>query len=144
MINRFWDNHIEPHVRNEIDERLRPWLWLLPLWVQSLHISFYSDNGSGAAAEITVHEEYRTLELTIRAAWLGEPSHAKDECLVHELIHVYTNQLFYQAHRSIIATTENNPELRSFALEELRRRNEAATQDLAKTIYDKFKNDHAA
>jgi len=138
-VSRQFDNHIEPHVQEEIDSRLIPWLWLLPSWVQSLHIRFYSDNGEGTVAEITVHEEYRSLDLNIYASWLGEPSQSKVECLVHELVHVYTNQLYYQARRSIIATTANNPEMQEFALEELRRRNEAATQDLAKTIYDQFR-----
>lgn len=134
----YWNKNIEPQNKEEIEKYLRPFLWLVPGWCWQIQINLFPESRDNSSIEITVNQEYRNLQIDFYCSWLNETDATKSENVIHELIHAFTNQIYYQARRAVIAAADGNKQFEDFALKELSLTNEAATQDLAKAIQYRF------
>jgi hypothetical protein len=135
-----WNKNIEPHNKAEIEKHLNPFLWLVPKWCQEIHINLFdsSSKHGDSAIETITNYEYRFIQIDFFSCWLNCSDETKKESVIHELAHGFTNLIYYQARRAVIAGTADNEALQGFALDELSKTIEAATQDLAFAIYNKF------
>lgn len=139
MAKIIWDKNIEPENKTEIEKYLYPFLWLVPKWCQTIHLSLY-DADDEAAVSTTVDYEYRRITLNFYARWLIQTPTLKQDNVIHECIHFFVNELYHQAQRAVEAAWEDNEQMKNFAFEQLKISVEAITQDLAFAIYNKFKD----
>lgn len=138
MIIRY-KKDIEPEIQQQIDAALTPWLWLVPGWVQRLSVIF-KDGGKNKSVQIEIKHDYRTVKLTVFSAWLNQPDADRQENFVHELVHIPMSLLYDFAVDKIdlLCPHDRNEAFNASLQEDLRERHEAATQDLAKAIFEKF------
>lgn len=133
---------MEPAVQRLIDEALAPWLWLLPGWVQRVSVVFR--DGKKLVASVKCHYDYRTVKLTIYSAWINQPVEDRQEQIVHELVHIPLSLIFDYARDKfdLLCPHDKQEQFNDSIHEDLRVRHEAATQDLAKVIFDKFRTEN--
>lgn len=120
----------------EEERALRPYLArhqrLLPPWIDNVHVEC-KINGTGdeqCTAAIQTHAEYRRARLTIFSLWLSEPPEKREQAIVHELMHLYTNGQRVFIKDMVLLTTAENASLRDYLEEQLRKVNESTTEDL--------------
>lgn len=138
MIIRF-KKDIQPEIERQIRDALAPWLWLVPGWVQRLSV-LVKDGGKKHSALVKINYDYRTVKLTVFSAWLTQSEADRQECFVHELVHIPLALLndFAVDKIDLLCPHDKNEAFNASLQEDLRERHEAATQDLAKAIFDRF------
>lgn len=137
-----WNKNIEPLAKREIEKHLMPFLWLIPTWCHELTVSMWnSDNSVIAAIRTGIKYEYRKADMDFYSAWLLETDYAKGLHVVHDLLHITNSVYVDYAESSIeqLCTKDDAPRFHAHLFEESRIRCESMTQDLAKAIYDQFK-----
>lgn len=141
-MNIYYKKDIEPKIQQQIDAALTPWLWLVPGWVQRLSVIFVDHDGeeNKTAAWVNVNYDYRTVGITVVSAWLNQTAEMRSETLLHELVHIPLSLVhnFARDKIDLLCPHDKNEAFNASLQEDLRERHEAATQDLAKAIFDKF------
>lgn len=137
MIIRY-KKDIELEIRDAIDVALTPWLWLVPGWVQRISVLF-KDGRQKHSAQVKIDYDYRTVKLTVYSAWMNQSEADRQENLVHELVHIPLALIndFAVDKIDLLCPHDKNEAFNASLQEDLRERHEAATQDLAKAIFDK-------
>lgn len=114
--------------------------WLIPDWCTELILRWDSappdaPDGTAGAACTTACYEYRWACIRVYPSWLeGGPAERRQE-LVHELLHVFTAPLVeYVEKMADRLLKEDAPKFHATVREEIRERQEAATQDLSHAI----------
>lgn len=138
MITRY-KKGIQPEIVEQIDAALQPWLWLVPGWVQRLSV-LVKDGGKKRSAQVKINYDYRTVKLTVFSAWLTQSDADRQENLVHELVHIPLALLndFTVDKIDLLCPHDKNEAFNASLQEDLRERHEAATQDLAHRIFERF------
>lgn len=140
MPELIWDKGLEAANKTEIEKHLKPFLWLVPGYLQDLKIDVRTSENEGLLASMTVSESYREATLTVRPLWFTTSDSCKTDTLIHELLHLHTNPLYDFAKNAIRKYSKNeNEEQREIVFDEMECYLERATQDLTRVIYNKFK-----
>lgn len=144
MIIRYTKN-IEPEIERRIRDALTPWLWLVPGWVQRISV-LVKDGGKKHSAQVKINYDYRTVKLTVYSAWLTQSGADRQENLVHELVHIPLALLndFAVDKIDLLVPHDKNEAFNASLQEDLRERHEAATQDLAHSIFERFYTEEKA
>jgi hypothetical protein len=132
-IGKFWlDDTVAPEEAGAIRPYLEKHHALIPPWCESIHVACLVNDAEnvGCTCQIKTEEEYRRAHLTVFAAWLGEPPEYREQAIVHELLHLYTERQRVFAADLIRLYGAENPAMRSHLFEQLRKANEATTEDL--------------
>lgn len=81
-------------VRSAVEPVLTEWEWLIPDWVQTVHVD--EVRSSEFYAEMQVREDYLRLHINVSTTIL---EHQVDvvRVIVHELCHAFTNPVFNAA-----------------------------------------------
>lgn len=113
--------------------------WLVPAWCQSFVIRWEPVPAEGTdgtdSASCCISYEYRWATVTIRPCFLSSPIPERREAMIHELLHVFIGPLAEYAETMVDRLLkEDSPKFHAATREELRIRNEGATQDLAHAI----------
>jgi hypothetical protein len=125
-----YERDVPVEVQLALELTLRELLWMLPSWVDHLHISFRSDNDSIMATR--VNEEYRYVSLAVKPSWLVRDSAQRRSDVIHEFVHVSVDPLHSVACR--LLDLVDDPKLKKWAEEELRLAVERATSDVEKVL----------
>lgn len=134
-MNIIWDKNIEPANQSEIERHLHPFLWLVPGWVDDLHLFTYGTDDSTSIASTTVKEQYRWVDLTLHPRWFTESNHCKQNSIIHELIHIHTNPLYDFSRNAIKRYAGDSDEgQRQIVFDEMEAYLERSTCDLASVI----------
>lgn len=122
-----WPDEILPTIKQLAQE----FQWFVPLWCQRATI-IYSPNYEDPMT-CQLQNEYRLIRLRVGPSLLDDTPAHRRETFIHELIHGFLLPFNDYACDSIerALPDDENPKLKSVILEELRERNEQATQDLA-------------
>jgi len=129
---------VPPLIKPELEARLLPYEYLIPPWCSHVWIGWQaggSDNES-AVAEVDTHYDYRWARITVYASWLEQADAAKQESLIHELLHISLAVLSDYARDTIklLIPEDEAPKFRQQTVEQLRERCESVTQDLTLMI----------
>ncbi|CAN5508060.1 hypothetical protein BH10ACI2_BH10ACI2_04240 [soil metagenome] len=147
MTQIIYKKDVETTVRDEVEKFLRPFVWLIPTWCHELHIEMQtSADGENAAIRTGVTPEYRFAHMTFYSAWLTCTEEAKTLHVVHDLLHIANCPYVDFAEeviRNLLPKVENE-RFYGYLMEQSRFQCESMTQDLAKAIYERFRNDHTA
>lgn len=141
MINIIFNPAVQPHNQEFIRQHLEPWLWLTPPWCHQIYINLWdSDADSPTLADIVVHYEYRKMELSFYTCWLDRPQKERIRGVIHELIHGFIAIMGDYARNTFdnLCPESEAEKFNKHLQQELRQRHEAATEDLANVLYDKF------
>lgn len=131
-----WSKAIEEENKAEIAKYLDQFSYLIPKWCQHLYINLYSAEDNGAISTL-VDYEYRRVTFDFYSCWLIQDKEKKRNDVLHECVHASVNELYHQARRVVIATCENNEDLKSYAFGQLELAVESVTQDLTFAILNK-------
>lgn len=140
MVNIVFNGAIQPENQKVIGKYLEPWLWLTPPWCHQIYVNLWDSDGGEQLAEVTVRYEYRRIQLTLYTCWLDRPEKERVKGIVHELIHGFIAIMADYARNSfdILCPDEEAEKFNKHLQAELAQRHEAATEDLANVLYDKF------
>jgi hypothetical protein len=132
-LGKFWfDDTCSEEELSAIRPLLEKYHGLSPPWCESIHVMCHSHdpNAEGCSCQIRTEEEYRRAHLTFFGAWLGEPPEYREQAVIHELLHLYTEATRVFAADLIRMYSADNESIRKYLFEQLRKQNEATTEDL--------------
>lgn len=132
-VGKFWfDDSVSPEEMSAIRPFLEKWHALVPAWCESVHVACHINQPSdhGTTCEIRTEEEYRRAHLAVFALWLSEPPEYREQSIIHELVHLYTERQRVFASDLIRLYASDNESIRNYLHEQLRKANEATTEDL--------------
>ena len=126
-----------PEVRSALRPILLRYLWLVPSWVQTLHVGWDdSPDNANANMATSAQPEYRQGQLTVSPGWLGAVPAARRTDVIHELLHFPLAPVVIE-HRDLTARLLDDggaPQFHGYAQEQWRRVFEGCVQDLAAAI----------
>lgn len=135
--------HLKIHYSGGLPEGIRALVeplvlefgWLLPAWVTELRV-LWSEEVDGAAALMETSAEYRFCKLVVRPDFIATDFATQREYIVHEMIHpaLQATKLVQHELLEALDVERENPALARWACEQIRKANEAATQDLADAL----------
>lgn len=113
--------------------------WLVPAWCSTVMIrwaAFPEDEAQQfSSASCVMAYEYRWAKIIIRPCFLSDPPSDRRNNLIHELLHVFIGPLMeYSEQMAARFLKDDAPKFYEATMEELRMRNESATQDLSLAI----------
>lgn len=136
-----------PEVATVISALVEKWSWFTPPWCQDLYIGW---DGGGRddcrLMDCSISYRYRTVTIRIYGAFLDTTPQKREESFVHELCHSFVGVAMEFAEEMIDRLIPQNeaPKFKETARNELDARHEAAVQDLAFRIYQRFSNPNQA
>lgn len=129
-----WNQDVPEAVRKEVEPLLGRYHGLIPTWC-ILRVLYSREEGE-SPAEMRVHAEYRTAQLVIYPDFLPADRELRAEWVLHELLHIPTmgmKRAFHDVLEAVDLETEQ-PALYRWAVEAMRKANEAATTDLTESL----------
>lgn len=98
-----WNNGVEDANKIEIEKFLNPLLWFIPKWCQQITINVYASDDDAAVSTL-VDYEYRKVAIDFYGSWFIQDDKTKRDNVIHELVHIFVNELYHQARRVIQST----------------------------------------
>lgn len=132
MLTPQWEPDFPADVRSLVEPILARWLLLLPTWCQDLRVRYRGDNENTAMMEVSHRNRWALL--TVTGNWLDEPADAREEALIHELIHVALEPAWSATSRIIEDLTTEESSLQKLASSMAADGLEATVDDLARSI----------
>jgi hypothetical protein len=139
------DAAIPPEIGRELFAILEPLEWLLPPWCYRCGIYWCSDANNpsaqeGASISASVDYEYRHMSLTFYPGYFDASPTDRRMSVIHDLLHCITSILADYVRDEIkrLIPEDEAPKYRGAVLDELCRRHEAMTQDLARMINERL------
>lgn len=122
-----WPDEILPTIK----ELAQEFEWFVPLWCQRVTIVWRPNSEDPMTCQLQA--DYRLIRLRVGPQFFDDAPAHRRECFIHELVHGFLLPFYDYACDSVTRALpgEENPKLKSVVLEELRERNEQATQDIA-------------
>lgn len=120
--------------RNRVQPALLRALSLIPSWVDSLFISFESEEKGGVVSIIFSHQ-YRTGRIIFYPAWFACSSRDQKQTLVHEMVHIYLSQMD-EVFRDLVLSAVSDEALATWADRSWERAQEQAVSDLSFILND--------
>lgn len=137
-----FDENIQTEFRKEIAGIIDHFAWIVPRWLQSIHVNMYTEENEDARTTISVGVmyAYRSASLHFRDSWLNQRTEFKCEQVLHELIHLHLAILADYAREQInlLCPASESPKFNASLIGELTTRHEAATQDLSHLIFELY------
>ncbi|MDQ3747981.1 MAG: hypothetical protein M3367_03035 [Acidobacteriota bacterium] len=127
-------------VRAYVGDLLDECVWLMPVWMQRLRVGWCGEEGT--IATMQTEKDYRYCRLTIHPEFLQHDGSYQRQVLYHELLHNFNNPVTDYAEEvfEMLCDKLENEELKTVVIKELKRKREAATEDFAFVIANKFKD----
>lgn len=132
MITPRWEPDFPADIRRIVEPVLVRWLDLVPTWCQEFRVRYRGDEQN--TLKVNIHHSNRWAVLTITGAWLDEPESAREEAIIHELVHVAVEPLFTAADRAVEELSDEDSPVRRLASAGLREGLECSVDDLARGI----------
>jgi hypothetical protein len=130
--------HFPAEARAAVSAHMDDLAWMIPPWCRRIDVSWVADTGKQSAA-VTVNYEYRFAEMEVCPLWLSQTEDVRRGAVIHELIHLHTNQLYNYAERTIKVLACEDEKIKVHLLDELGRHCEGATQDLADVVFARLR-----
>ncbi len=136
---------IPPDIGREIFKVIEPLEWLMPPWCYTCLVGWNSDANDkdaqgGAAVSCSASYEYRHMCLTFYPSFFDARPPERRMMVIHDLLHCVTKVFMDYAREEIerLLPDDEAPKYRGAVLDELTRRHEAMTQDLARLINERL------
>lgn len=130
MVEIVWDNEVPEPVEDYVAPLLNRVVWLCPLWMQYLHVGYYTDR-DGMTATMNVESDYRRARLQLTSAFLTGDNPTED--LIHEMVHCFNAPLGDLA-KQILVELGVDETLRTVYGRQITSQMEKMTQDFAYVI----------
>jgi len=132
--NIVYDVNCPNELVDYIDPLFKKFGVVVPKWVEDIYVSFVdSQNEEGSTADNISSVEYRRIYLRFYPSFLVERTD-KLYIFVHELLHCIYSSVYQYSYNSIVSIVDDS-KYQDLILEELRKNNEASTQDLTNLIF---------
>lgn len=121
----------------QVRELVMKYIWLVPSWVQEMHIG-YDEGHNGESATECDSKRYRWASIKLKPRYFHEDYIFEREItIIHEMLHISTHAHYDLANGLITDLTEANSQtMKDFVANRLEEFYEAGTQDLAFAIYN--------
>lgn len=130
---RFFEN---PVCEARVRVLVQPLRWLLPSWLNKLHINSASpEDDDGAVACTHVKPEYGLATIEVNPLFWEQPPRSQEIYILHEVLHVAHGRIHSLVQRRLLAhLKESNPDLHMFCEDEFRERTEEFIEGLTQAI----------
>ena len=142
MFNKIiFDKSFPELVRPIVENVLVSVCWLLPMWIQRVRGGWNLEDG--VIATMRTEKDYRYCRLTVHPEFLQHSADYQEQLLYHELFHTFNTPVSDYAAEVIemLCDRLENDLLKDVCIKELKRKMEAATEDFAYVLANKFKDE---
>lgn len=136
---------IPSDLKEKLEAILNPLEWLLPPWCYKCGVYWCSDANNktaqgGAAIAAGTSYEYRHMSITFYPAFFDSTESERRMMTIHDLLHCITAVMADYACEELkrLLPEDDAPNYRGAVLDELERRAESVTQDLARIIHERL------
>lgn len=132
--NIVYDVNCPKELIDYIDPLFKRFGVVVPKWVEDIYVSFEdTQNEQGSTADNISSVEYRRVYLRFYPFFLVERTD-KLYIFMHELLHCIYSSVYEYSCNTVVNIVEDS-KYQALILEELRKNNEASTQDLTNLIF---------
>ena len=135
-----WRSSVPKEIKAEVSKLLAKYRFMIPAWLNSLSVHYYLNQDdpdenliATSVALMKVEWEYRQARLTIMPKWMECKDHFKDLTIAHELTHILLGPMDAWA-KSLIDNAVKDEGMQAFLVEDWRKLNEGATEDVSNII----------
>lgn len=129
-----------PELKPRYEKIIKKASWLIPGWCQSVVVFWDAHDDERASLYTRVNYEYRFIQITVCSDCIGTSDKDLLTEVIHEMIHGFINPLADYAKEIVntFCSKDDSPKTNKILHNEITRKNESVTQDLAFAISNKF------